>query len=854
MFNIQLYSVAPKVPKELKFLEELSYDLWWCWHRGALELFRKIDISLWRQVHGNTRQLLSLIPQSRFAELLKDEGYMRMLQMVENEYRLEVTDVLKHKTMADRKIAYFSLEYGLHESVRLYSGGLGLLAGDHLKAASGLKIPLVAVGLLYREGYFKQTLDRTGWQVERYPQNEINHMPLTRVTVGDTNEEMFVKVQMLEQEVVASVWKMEVGCVTLILLDTEIPQNPPEYRGICGRLYCADRTQRLQQELLLGIGGFKVLTQMGMEPAVCHMNEGHAAFLSLARIAYLVNEKGLDVNTALEVVWRTNIFTTHTPVPAGNEAFDTELVRPYLDALKNETKLDTNRIISWAVGAGNPNPREFSMTVLGLRMANYSNGVSRLHGEVARAMWNRLWPTRPQDEVPITHVTNGVHIKSWVSNYNANVYNTYLGSNWAVNPDTAQLCEGISLIPDEELWISHELSRHSLVRHARRNIQNQIRNRGGAFFDTVESPSKNALDPDILTIGFARRFATYKRANLLFRDPARLEALICNTQRPVQFVFAGKAHPADEPGHELIRQVLQFAQRPAVRNRIVFLEDYDIGVARFMVQGVDVWLNTPRRPQEASGTSGMKAAINGVLHCSILDGWWVEGYEYDPQSGWAIPSDEDSPNTDEADANESAALFNLLENEIVPCFYDRSEGDIPLRWVKMMKHSISMSLSHFSSTRMVEEYNKRFYQPAVSSYEGLMKKNAALASKLVADKDRLVHSFPKIHLEQPHTGCDLNSIHTGDSFDVSMKVYLAELTPAEVDVEIYFGPVDPHNNITHSNFVMMKNFEDLGGGNFMYHHTLVCETPGRFGMTGRITPSGSDWLHSIPGFMRWSEQ
>ncbi len=852
MFNIQLYNVAPRIPHELKFLDELSYNLWWCWHRGGLEVFRKIDISLWRQVHGNTRQLLSLVPQSRLEELVHDEGYMRMLKLVETEFRHEVTAVMKDITMADRKVAYFSLEYGLHESVRLYSGGLGLLAGDHLKAASGLKIPLVAVGLLYRDGYFKQTLDRTGWQVERYPQNEINHMPLTRVHEPGSNEEMFVKVKMKNQEVTAAVWKMEVGCVTLVLLDTEIPQNPQEFRDICGRLYCADREQRLQQEILLGIGGFEVLTKMGMDPSVCHMNEGHAAFLSMARIAYLVNKKGLDVNTALEVVWRTNIFTTHTPVPAGNEMFDTEMVRPYLEALKGETKLDTTRIISWAVGAGATNPHEFSMTVLGLRMANYSNGVSRLHGEVARSMWNRLWPNRPQDEVPITYVTNGVHIQSWVSQPNANLYNNYLGSDWATNPSSEQLCEGIKLIPDEELWICHELCRHSLVRHARRNIQAQLKSRSA--FENNQSSAKNALDPDILTIGFARRFATYKRANLLFRDPERLEKLITNAQRPIQFVFAGKAHPADEPGHELIRQVLQFTQRPAVRNRIVFLEDYDIGVARHMVQGVDVWLNTPRRPQEASGTSGMKAAINGVLHCSILDGWWVEGYEFNSQSGWAIPSDEDSHNTDEADANESAALFCLLENEIIPTFYERSEGDIPLKWVQMMKHSISMSLGHFSSTRMVDEYDHRFYKPAIKDYARLMGNNAAAAVALVADKHRLVENFPKLSLKQPQTSADLNAIHTGDSFDVSIQVYLADLKPAEVDVEIYYGPVDAYNNITCSNFVTMDDYQELGNGNYLYTKKIKCGTAGRFGMTGRVTPSGSEWCNSIPGFLRWSEQ
>ncbi|MDD2403909.1 MAG: glycosyltransferase family 1 protein [Lentisphaerae bacterium] len=851
MLNVQLYNVAPRIPKELKFLEELSYNLWWCWNWDAIDLFRKIDIGLWRQVRGNTRQFLTVVPQSRLEELSKDESYMRHLKIVEDEFHHQVKSITDKHEMSDRHIAYFSLEYGLHESVRLYSGGLGLLAGDHLKAAAGLKIPLVAVGLLYREGYFMQTLDRNGMQVERYPENEINHMPLSRVC-DHNGEEMFIKIPLLDTEAVAAIWKMEIGCVTLILLDTELPQNRQDVRDICGRLYCADRRQRLHQELLLGVGGFNVLTKMGMEPSVCHMNEGHAAFLSLARIAYLVKEKGLDADTALEVVWRTNVFTTHTPVPAGNETFDTELVRPYLEILCADIGMTPDRIINWAVGAGAQNSREFSMTILGLRMANYSNGVSRLHGEVARSMWSRLWPQRPQDEIPIGHITNGVHIRTWVAIHNSILYNHYLGSGWDANPPIEKLEAGIDMIPDEELWMSHELCRHSMVRHARRNLQNQFKSRH--LFDRTNLSVKNALDPDILTIGFARRFATYKRANLLFRDPARLEALVNNPDRPVQFIFAGKAHPADDPGKEMIRQVLQFAQRPGVRNRVVFLEDYDISVARYMVQGVDVWLNTPRRPQEASGTSGMKAAINGVLHCSILDGWWVEGYEFDNNSGWAIPSDEESLNPEEADANESMALFNLLENEVVPCFYERSEGDIPKRWIKMMKKSIKMGLGLFSSTRMVQDYESRFYKLACNDYAKLMTDNASDAVALVNEKRRLVESFPRIYAEQPHAECDLNDIHTGDSFQVSIKVYLADLKPEEVDVEIYYGPVNVHNTITSSNFVLMKTYKELGDGNYLYTHKMVCDIAGRFGMTGRITPFGDRWTHSIPGFMKWSGQ
>lgn len=851
MLNVQLYNVSPCMPKELKFLEELSYNLWWCWNWEAIDLFRKIDISLWREMHGNTRQFLIMVPQSRLEELAKDAAYLRHLRIVEEEFKHQVKNITDKVKMSDRQIAYFSLEYGLHESVRLYSGGLGLLAGDHLKAAADLKMPMVAVGLLYREGYFMQTLDRTGMQVERYPENKINHMPLTRAC-DKNGKELFVKISLLDTEAVAAVWKMEVGCVTLVLLDTELPQNRQDVRNICERLYTSDRRQRLHQELLLGIGGFNALTKMGMEPSMCHMNEGHAAFLSLARMTYLIKEKGLTPDAALEVVWRTNVFTTHTPVPAGNETFDTDLVRPYLDILCADIGIKPERIINWAVGAGNNNPHEFSMTVLGLRMANYSNGVSRLHGEVARSMWNRLWPLRPQDEIPITHVTNGVHVRTWISIHNAILYNHYLGSGWDANPKVEKLEAGIAAIPDEELWMSHELCRHSLVRYARLNLQKQFKSRH--LFDRVNVSAKSALDPDILTIGFARRFATYKRADLLLRDPDRLDALINNPNRPVQFIFAGKAHPADEQGKELIRQVLQYAQRPNVRNRVVFLDDYNIAVARYMVQGVDVWLNTPRRPQEASGTSGMKGAINGVLHCSILDGWWDEGYEFDNNAGWAIPSDEDNSNLNEADANESAALFSLLENEVIPCFYDRSDGDLPKRWIKMMKNSIKMGLGLFSSTRMVQDYESKFYKPACAEYTRLMADNAQNAVALVNDKQRLIKNFPRIHVEQPHAECDLNDIHTCDSFNVSLKVYLADLKPEEVDVEIYYGPVDVHNAIVKSNFVLMKTFKELGDGNYLYTHKMFCEIAGRFGMTGRVTPLGDLWTRSMPGFMRWSGQ
>ncbi|MFA7230771.1 MAG: alpha-glucan family phosphorylase [Victivallaceae bacterium] len=842
MINVQLYNVAPQIPDDLKFLEQLSYNMWWCWHPDAIELFVRINPNLWRNVKGNTRRFLSMIPQSRLEELAADKGYLRQLKRVQADFERQVPeddDLLK------RRVAYFSLEFGIHESIRLYSGGLGVLAGDHLKAASDLKLPIVAVGLLYRQGYFKQLLDRNGWQIERYPENEIHNMPLKKACDRD-GKELLISVKLKDRELFATAWKLQIGNITLLLLDTEIAQNPPEFRELTWRLYSGDRKMRLEQELLLGIGGFKALAQMGYDPAVCHMNEGHAAFLSLARIAHLVNDKGYDPDTALEIVWRTNIFTTHTPVPAGNEAFNVDLVRPYLEALKAETKLDVDRVINWGIPINSRNQtNEMSMTVMGLRMANYSNGVSRLHGEVARKMWQQLWPGRSVDEIPIKHITNGVHIASWVAQRKRIIYDRYLTLEWPDNPDKNQLRETVDNLPDEELWMAHELCRHSLIRKARKLMQNHIK----CLNLPADVYQKNLLDPDILTIGFARRFATYKRGNLLLRNPERLMALLSDKERPIQLIFAGKAHPADEAGKALIQQLVQFSENHNVRGRLVFIEDYDISLARTMVQGVDVWLNTPRRPQEASGTSGMKAAANGVLNCSILDGWWDEAYT--PDCGWAIIGDDNYEDPEDCDNFESNALFNLLEKDIIPCFYERSEGDLPLRWIKKMKGAITMALGDFSSMRMVQEYNQMFYETAVNSYDALMKDDAALAHNLVQQKARFIDNFSKISIDNPVVDGDLKNIHVGDTFNVTTKVFLNGLNPDEVEVQAYYGQVNPHNEIVHSQTLVMTMAEDQGNGHYIYKSSLKCATSGRFGLTARITPVGNNWRNSVPGFLCW---
>ena len=846
--SIKLYNVAPRIPAELKFLETLANNIWWCWHPMAIELFMRINPGLWGEVDGSAKTFLRRIPQHRLEELAADPVYLRQLEAVKTEFYRQVPE---NASVTGRPLAYFSLEFGIHESIRIFSGGLGVLAGDHLKAASDMKLPMIAVGLLYRQGYFRQVLDRNGWQIEHYPVAEIQDLPVVRAR-DPQGREVTISMRLGDRDIYAAAWILWVGNVPLVLLDAELPQNPPDLREVTWRLYGGDKRMRLHQELLLGIGGVKALAAMGCFPAACHMNEGHAGFLSLARIAHLVNQMGYDPDVALEIVWRSNIFTTHTPVPAGNEVFDINLLRPYLKPFADEARVDLERVIRWGIPINErDHATEMSMTVFGLRLAaNYCNGVSKLHGEVARDMWRHLWPRRSVREIPIRHITNGVHINSWVSTRIAVLFERYLPAKWPFNPSYDQLTDGLTALPDDELWMTHELCRQSLIRKVRRMAQNNFR----YLNDNVDVSVKHGmLQSEVLTIGFARRFATYKRGTLLLRDEQRLLRLLRDTNRPIQFIFAGKAHPADDGGKQLIKDLIQFAQRENVQDKLVFLENYDIGMARALVQGVDVWLNTPRRPQEASGTSGMKAAINGVINCSILDGWWAEAYN--GENGWAIDSNNYYTEDEDRDNYESQQLFNLLENEIIPCFYERMHNDLPVRWIKRMKESIATGLGHFSSTRMVEDYDITFYQPAIKSYEKLTADDAALAKRLVEEKTVLVKYFDGrlISLSQPEVEGDLSDIHVGDTFKVNVEVNLADLDPAMVEVDAYFGTVDAHNEIIKSYSRPMKIIENHGNGSYRYGCEVACGMSGRFGLTARIKAAGKQWDNSVPGFMCWPD-
>jgi glycogen phosphorylase len=851
MKGLKLFDVSPHLPERLRFLETLTNNLWWCWNEDAKELFRRIDYGLWHETLLNPILLLRLVSQERLHELAADEGFLSYFDQVKEHFEREVVQTLSASSSdssAGNQVAYFSLEHGIHDTIRLYAGGLGVLAGDHLKAASDLGLPLVGVGLLYHQGYFQQLIDNHGWQQEHYESSDIQDLPIRPAECGEDHRQVIVSVPLPEGKLNAAVWRIDVGRVPLYVLSTDLDSNPEPLRKITRRLYSADPTVRLRQELLLGIGGMRALEALGYEPSVFHLNEGHAAFLNLARVSSLMKRPGVNRDTASEIVRRTTVFTTHTPVPAGNETFRTDLLRPHLQALSDELDLDPEMVIKLGQTEIERTRDELSMTVLGFRMAKYRNGVSRLHGEVARGMWSHLWPEHLVDQVPIDHITNGVHARSWIYRGLDRLYELYLGSAWYedIHREPSKL-SGIDRIPDEELWQSHERARARLIRNVRRHEEKTYRARSATHLEI--SRIRSVLNNRRLTIGFARRAATYKRLTLLLSEPERLRALLTDEERPVQLIFAGKAHPADQESKQLIQRLVQFSTEMKLQRHIVFLENYDMRIARRLVQGVDVWLNNPRRPQEASGTSGMKAALNGVLNASILDGWWDEAYT--PEAGWTFGMKESTDDLVYQDTVDTQALYNLLEEEIVPRFYDRGESDLPRRWVKMMKASIKLALGGFTSRRMVDQYNSRFYEPASRSYRSLLAGEATRARELVAKRRRLRELWPDVCIHPPEVDTNLTDLHVGDRFTVTARLQLGPLEPREVTVQIYAGPLDSENRIWDVETDEMTLVGDGVDGLYQYRHTLQCSRAGRHGFTVRVVPHGTEWEHESPGFISW---
>jgi len=707
------------LPRRISRLSELAYNIWWVWNPDAQSLFSQIHKTLWNQVSHNPVALLHKVDRPRLNAITNDRNYLEQYDRVMakfDEYMRNENSWFSNQypDLKNEQVAYFSFEFGLHESLPVYAGGLGILAGDHLKEASDLGIPLAGVGFIYNQGYFVQKITEDGWQETSNIYLNFHEMPILPLC-DENNKPLEILIKLPGRNVTARIWQVQVGRVPLFLLDTNVEENSPTDREMTARLYTNDPEVRIAQEILLGVGGVRALRLLGYNPTAWHMNEGHSAFLSLERARELVSQ-GQTFEQACEEIRINNVFTTHTPVPAGNDQFPLWLIDKYFFQVWPALGLNRDQFVDIARHAQSWG-ETFSMPVLALRLSNQRNGVSELHGHVSREMWNFLWPGKRVEEVPITHVTNGIHTRSWLARRLGLLYDRYLGSEWRDHTDNPEIWNQVEKIPDGELWAVRQHLKRKLIIYATERARQQWQS--GAIHPVQVIAGGVLLEPYTLTIGFARRFATYKRGYLLLRDMDRLIRMISDTEMPVQVIFAGKSHPADEPGKLIIQQVYRAVKDHKSGGRLVFLEDYDMNVARYLVQGVDVWLNTPRRPNEASGTSGMKAAVNGVLNCSVLDGWWHEAYN--GSNGWAIGSERDYADPTQQDDVDSASLYDVLENEIIPLYYlNRSAAGLPTDWIERMKESIRTLAPQFSTQRMVKEYMQELYLPAITNRKSLV--------------------------------------------------------------------------------------------------------------------------------------
>jgi starch phosphorylase len=832
MKALRSFTVRTQLPRALAPLQDLAFNLRWSWDERTRELFRWVDPEQWEFSRHDPVRLLGLVSRDRLSQLADDTAFMGFLSEIHDDLRryLEGSRWFQNRPAGSlRAIAYFSPEFGIAEALPQYSGGLGVLAGDHLKASSSLGLPLCGVGLRYQQGYFRQQLNADGWQEERYPTIDPHAMALTLV------EGSRIRVELAGEPLIAQIWLAQVGRVKLYLLDADCEENHDELRSVTDRLYGGGTEHRIRQEILLGIGGVRALDAVGQETQVFHTNEGHAGFLGLERMRRLIVEEGLSFGEAIEAVRAGTIFTTHTPVPAGIDRFPRELMDKYFRGWAAECHVPMDRLMAIGHFPDEAADAPFNMAVMGLRLAGMSNGVSRLHGEVSREMFQPLWPSIPAEEVPIGSVTNGVHPRTWVSSEMNDLLVRRVVPAWdeASEEDWARIDE----VRDDELWRVREQGREALVAFVRSRLRQSLIERGVSASDA--DWADDVLDSRVLTIGFARRFAAYKRATLLLSQPDRLRSLLLSEEHPVQLVFAGKAHPADDIGKEMIRQIVQFSREPAVRHRMAFVEDYDIAVARTLYQGSDVWLNTPRRPMEASGTSGEKAALSGALNCSILDGWWAE--MFDGTNGWAISSAQSYENLEERDRVEADSLFEIIERQVVPLFYDRSEGRVPHRWVRRIKSSLRSLGPRVVASRMVRDYVQGMYEPMAARSDAMTSSGYARAQSLAAWKQRVTAAWPAVNViavdgDGRPAVADLGATRT-----VFVVVALGDLDGDDVEVELLHGPVGPNDELTSTSLVPLQR-SGLGDveGTYRYEGSFVCERAGRYGIAVRVVPSRPD--------------
>ena len=857
MYVFNRITVNPQLPKRIEKLSEIANNLWWSWNTEFLRLFRKIDKDLWEKSGKNPIKFLKEVSQEKLETASKDLIFLHEYDKnVENfESYMESKDTWFANKYPENKndlIAYFSAEYGLDETIPIYSGGLGILSGDHLKSASDLGIPLVAVGLLYKNGYFHQKINGNGEQETEYHDIDIHDLPIHPVKTEE-GEDLIIYLKFPKRRIYLKVWQINVGRVKLYLLDSDIEKNNPEDRDVTLRLYGGDQEMRIRQEIVLGMGGVNLLTRaLKLEPTIYHMNEGHSSFLILELIKNVIKEKQVSFEVARDIISSQTVFTTHTPVPAGNDIFPISLVEKYFKDFWPRLAITREEFLKMGMKPCQDLENGFNMGILALKVAGKKNGVSKLHGAVSRELFADVWPEIAANESPIGYVTNGIHTCSWLSPNLKQLYNKYLIPYWQDKIQYDYVWEKIKNIPDEKLWEAHQARKEKLLNIVKNNVTERLRRSGYNYEDINSITSK--LNPNALTIGFARRFATYKRATLIFKDLERITQILNNSDRPVQLIFAGKAHPADKQGQDLIKFIHDVSMMPQFKGKIFLLENYNIAMSRYLISGVDVWLNNPRRPMEASGTSGQKASVNGVINFSVLDGWWAEGYNQ--KNGWRIGFNSDYESYEVQDVTDSQNIYETLEQKIIPAYYNKEKNGISKEWLDYMKESIISTGGKYSTSRMLSDYTSQFYIPLCNLHNKYYK-DLSDVTRFNAWKNDMYRNWKDIKITQKEDNLNNIAIDAGKCITVRCQVELPNINPEHISVECYYGKILENGVVEDISIIPMQQIKTKAENskNYEYETKIELKTGGNYGYTFRVMPKHEMLLESANmDLVKWITQ
>ena len=843
MYVFNRITVNPQLPKEISKLSEIANNLWWSWNTDYLKLLKQIDRDLWENVGKNPVKFLKLVSQERLEKASQNQEFLKHYNIVANNFEnyMNSKNTWFSKNYPKNEndlIAYFSAEYGLDETIPIYSGGLGILSGDHLKSASDLGLPFVAVGMLYKEGYFIQKLSKYGEQENNYVKADLNNLPIEAVKDSE-GKDLKITVDYPERKLYLKVWKINVGRIKLYLMDSDIDENSEEDKKVTLQLYGGDQDMRIKQEIVLGMGGVKLLKTLGLNPTVYHMNEGHSSFLTLELIKDLMEEKKISFEMAKDITTSKTVFTTHTPVPAGNDIFPLDLVEKYFKEFWPKIGLSREEFLKLGMKPTEKLDNGFNMGILALKNAGKKNGVSKLHGAVSRELFGEVWPNIAANESPIGYVTNGIHTCSWLAQNLKELYNEYLIPYWQDNMQKEDVWKQIKDIPNEKLWNEHQARKMKMLKMVKENTTERLKRVGIPYEEIKEITSK--INPNALTIGFARRFATYKRATLIFKDLERITQILNDSERPIQLIFAGKAHPLDKVGQDLIKYINELAMKPQFKGKIFVLENYNIGMSRYLISGCDVWLNNPRRPMEASGTSGQKASVNGVINFSVLDGWWAEGY--DQTNGWTIGTNAEFTSYEEQDLADSESLYNTLENKIIPLYYENREENIPNNWVEIMKNSIITTGGKYSTQRMVIDYTNKMYIPLCNLYNTYYS-NLESVAEYSQWKSELNNSWNDIEIKQLNNLSDI-SMDAGNKINVECEVKLPNIKVENIEAQVYYGKIAENGMVDNIEIIPMKlKAKNETEKVYTFEAKIELTTGGDYGYTFRVMPKHEMLLES----------